>query len=91
MAGLTLSGPDKPALVPEGHEGQSEEARKASSLKLGPGGAPRLLVSSIDGHCIPTRSCVVQNRHCDGQIKLSESSLASPHTLTFRICIEFNF
>ena len=31
--------------------------------------------------------CVVQNRHCDGQIMLSESSPESPdpHTLTFRI------
>ena len=45
MAGLTLSGPDILAWAPEGREGRSQEARRASSKKLGPGGAPKLLVS----------------------------------------------
>ena len=47
IAGLTLSGPDVLAWAPEWREGQSQEARRASSYKSGPGGAPRLLVSLI--------------------------------------------
>ena len=31
MAGLTLSGPNVPAWAPEGREGRSQEARRASS------------------------------------------------------------
>ena len=33
MVGLTLSGPDVPSWAPEGREGRSQEAQRASSLK----------------------------------------------------------
>ena len=51
MGGLTLSGLDVPAWASEGREGRSQEARRASSQKLGLGGAPKLLVVHIVTYC----------------------------------------
>ena len=44
MVGLAFSGPDVPAWAAKGRERRSQEAWRASSKKLGPGGAPKLLV-----------------------------------------------